>query len=329
MLIQNTNPANVAPEQRLVHKGFMRDDLFTVVHEQFMTDTAKMADLVLPATMFLEHDDIYRGGGQQHVLLGAKLIEAAGEARENLYVLNELANRLGVGHMAGFNLSARQLVDNLLTKSNMPDFETMRQQRWLDKQPDFETSHYLNGFAWPDGKFRFRVDWQKQTSPDRPPQAMGLQGPFADMPEFPDYWEVNEQADPQHPFKLTTSPAHNFLNSSFSETPTSLAKEVRPQLLIRDDDAAELGLDDGARVEIGNERGALVLHVKIQLAGGAKKLRRGVVVSEGLFPNSSFEGGEGINILTGADAAAPHGGTAFHDIKVWIRPCEDQTAQAA
>ena len=329
MLIQNTNPANVAPEQRLVHQGFMRDDLFTVVHEQFMTDTAKMADLVLPATMFLEHDDIYRGGGQQHVLLGAKLIEAAGEARENLYVLNELANRLGVGHMAGFNLSARQLVDNLLTKSNMPDFEAMRQQRWLDKQPDFETSHYLNGFAWPDGKFRFRVDWQKQTSPDRPPQGMGLQGPFADMPEFPDYWEVNEQADPQHPFKLTTSPAHNFLNSSFSETPTSLAKEVRPQLLIRDDDAAELGLDDGMLVQIGNERGALALHVKIQQAGGSKKLRRGVVVSEGLFPNSSFAGGEGINILTGADAAAPHGGTAFHDIKVWIRRYEEPAVKAA
>ncbi|MBX8784814.1 molybdopterin oxidoreductase family protein [Ochrobactrum sp. GRS2] len=333
MLIQNTNPANVAPEQRLVRQGFMREDLFTVVHEHFITDTAKMADLVLPATMFLEHDDIYRGGGQQHVLLGAKLIEAAGEARENIYVINELANRLGVGHLDGFNLPARQLVDNLLAKSNMPDFETMREQRWLDKQPDFEKSHYLDGFAWPDGKFRFRVDWQKQTSPDRPPQAMGLQGPFADMPEFPDYWASNELADPQHPFKLTTSPAHNFLNSTFAETPTSLAKEIRPQLLIRDDDAADLGLEDGARVQIGNQRGELVLHVKIQQANdkvsGAKKLRRGVVVSEGLFPNSSFEGGEGINILTGADAAAPHGGTAFHDIKVWIRPFEEKTIQAA
>ncbi|WP_439272590.1 molybdopterin oxidoreductase family protein [Pseudochrobactrum sp. HB0163] len=333
MLIQNTNPANVAPEQRLVRQGFMRDDLFTVVHEQFMTDTAKMADLVLPATMFLEHDDIYRGGGQQHVLLGAKLIEPAGEARENIYVINELANRLGVGHLPGFNLTARELVNNLLIRSNMPDFETMRQRRWLDKQPDFVKSHYLDGFDWEDGKFRFRVDWKKQTSPDRPPETMGLQGPFDTMPEFPDHWAVNEAADPQHPFKLTTSPAHNFLNSTFTETPTSRTKEMRPQLLIRDDDAAELGLEDGARVQIGNERGALILHVKIQHAGdasgGSKKLRRGVVVSEGLFPNSAFEGGEGINILTGADAAAPHGGTAFHDIKIWIRACKDNVVQAA
>ena len=80
MLIQNTNPANVAPEQRLVVQGFLRDDLFTCVHEQFMTDTAKLADVVLPATMFLEHDDIYRGGGNQHIMLGPKLDRAAGGA---------------------------------------------------------------------------------------------------------------------------------------------------------------------------------------------------------------------------------------------------------
>lgn len=333
MLVQNTNPANVAPEQRLVRQGLLRDDLFTVVHEHFMTDTAKLADLVLPATMFLEHDDIYRGGGQQHIVLGAKLVEPAGEARENLYVINELANRLGVGDLAGFNIPARQLVDNLLASSDLPDFETLREQRWLDKQPDFNTSHYINGFAWPDGKFRLRPDWQHLQAPDTPPASMGLQGAYADMPEFPDHWAVNEQADPEHPFKLTTSPAHNFLNSTFTETATSQAKELRPQLLIRDDDAAALGLADGARVRIGNARGELVLHLKIDHAGdktpASKKLRRGVVVSEGLFPNSAFEGGEGINILTGADAAAPHGGTAFHDIKIWIRPCGATTGQAA
>ncbi len=80
LLIQNTNPVNVAPDQTKVIEGFAREDLFTVVHEQFMTDTAKMADLVLPATMFMEHDDLYQGGGHQHIMLGLKLVDAPASA---------------------------------------------------------------------------------------------------------------------------------------------------------------------------------------------------------------------------------------------------------
>ena len=83
LFIQNMNPVQVAPEQRKVKRGFTREDLFVCVHEQFMTATAEMADIVLPATMFLEHDDIYQGGGHQHILLGPKLIEPPGECRSN------------------------------------------------------------------------------------------------------------------------------------------------------------------------------------------------------------------------------------------------------
>ncbi|PYE87223.1 molybdopterin oxidoreductase family protein [Phyllobacterium leguminum] len=314
MLVQNTNPANVAPEQRLVRKGMLREDLFMVVHEQFMTDTARLADVVLPATMFLEHDDIYRGGGQQHIVLGPKLVDAAGEARPNLFVLNELANRLGVGHLPSFGLDERTLIDNMLRASGLPGFDELKERRWLDMQPDFDSAHYLKGFNWPDRKFRFKPDWTGSPSPNKPPRSMGPQGPHTDLPEFPDHWQAIEVADEEHPFRLATSPAHNFLNSSFSMTPTSLAKEIRPQLLIHTQDAVELGIANGDRVEIGNQRGELVLHAKVQ-----DSQRRGVVISEGLFPNSTFERGEGINILTGADAAAPYGGAAFHDTKVWVR----------
>ncbi|WP_420960029.1 molybdopterin oxidoreductase family protein [Brucella sp. IR073] len=314
LLIQNTNPANVAPEQRLIRQGMLRKDLFMVVHEQFMTDTAKLADVVLPATMFLEHDDIYRGGGQQHIVLGPKLVDAPGEAKPNLYVLNELANRLGVGHMPGFNVDERTLIDNMLRKAGLPGFNELKELRWLDMQPDFERAHYLRGFNWPDRKFRFKPDWTGSPSPDKPPRSMGPQGPYQDLPEFPDHWQAIEVADAEHPFRLATSPAHNFLNSSFSMTATSLAKEIRPQLLIHPDDAAALGILDGDRVEIGNQRGELVLHAKLR-----DGQRPGVVISEGIFPNSAFERGEGINTLTGADAAAPYGGAAFHDTKVWVR----------
>ncbi|MCB4918324.1 molybdopterin oxidoreductase family protein [Brucella intermedia] len=314
MLIQNTNPMNVTPEQRLVRKGFAREDLFVAVHEQFMTDTAKMADVVLPATTFLEHDDIYRGGGQQHVVLGPKLIEPLADARPNIFVINELAKRLGVGHLPGFDLDERTLIDNMNANSDLPHFDELKEKRFVDLQPPFEEAHYINGFKWPDGKFRFRPDWTGSPSPNKPPEVMGLQGPHQSIPEFPDHWEVIETADAEHPFRMTTSPAHNFLNSTFAETPTSLAKEIRPELLIHPDDAAELGIEDGERIEIGNHRGELVLHAVLR--GGQK---RGVVVSEGIFPNSTFERGEGINILIGAEPAAPYGGLAVHDTKIWIR----------
>src|SRR6201997_3035372 len=94
MLIQNTNPMTVAPEQALVRRGFARKDLLVAVHEQFMTETAQMADIVLPATMFMEHDDLYYGGGHQHISGGAKLIEPPGACRSNHEVLRGLARRL-------------------------------------------------------------------------------------------------------------------------------------------------------------------------------------------------------------------------------------------
>ncbi|OYR08924.1 molybdopterin oxidoreductase family protein [Brucella grignonensis] len=314
MLIQNTNPMNVTPEQRLVREGFAREDLFVAVHEQFMTDTAKMADVVLPATTFLEHDDIYRGGGQQHVVLGPKLIEPLAEAQPNIFVINELAKRLGIAHLPGFDLDERTLIDNMNANSDLPHFNELKEKRFVDLQPPFEEAHYINGFNWPDGKFRFRPDWTGSPSPNKPPEVMGLQGPHQSMPEFPDYWNVIEAVDADHPFRLATSPAHNFLNSTFAETPTSLAKEIRPELLIHPDDAADLDIADGERIEIGNHRGEVVLHAVLR--AGQK---RGVVVSEGIFPNSTFERGEGINTLIGAEPAAPYGGLAVHDTKIWIK----------
>ncbi|MCX8280465.1 molybdopterin oxidoreductase family protein [Phyllobacterium sp. 0TCS1.6C] len=315
MLVQNTNPANVAPEQRLVRRGMLREDFFMAVHEQFMTDTARLADVVLPATMFLEHDDIYRGGGQQHIILGPKQIDGPGETRPNIHVVEELAKRLGVDHLPGFGLDARTLIDNMLKAGNLPGYDELKARRWIDVQPDFETAHFLNGFSWPDGKFRFKPDWTGSPAPNKPPKSMGPQGPHADLPQWPDHFEAIEAADERHPFRLATSPAHNFLNSTFAETPTSLLKEQRPELLIHPDDAARLGIASGDRVEVGNDRGDVVLHARVE-----PLTKRGVVISEGIFANTAFERGEGINVLTGADSPAPYGGAAFHDNRVWIRP---------
>jgi len=315
MLVQNTNPANVCPEQRLVIAGMKRDDLFMAVHEQFMTDTAKLADVVLPATMFLEHDDIYRGGGNQHIILGPKLIEPPEGPRTNHFVIEELARRLGVAHMPGFGLTERDHIEAILRSRNLGTFGTFREERWADVQPPFEEAHFLNGFGHSDGKFRFRPDWTGTPAPGKPPKSVGLMGEIDRLPTFPDHVELIEVPDAEHPFRLATSPARSFLNSSFTETVSARKREGRPELLIHPEDAAALGLATGDRVEIGNRRGEVVLHVKV-----FDGVRRGVVIAEGIWPNDAHERGEGINVLTGSDPGAPYGGAAFHDNRVWVRP---------
>ena len=308
MIIQSTNPMSVAPDQNKVKAGFAREDLFVCVHEQFMTETAQLADVVLPATTFLEHDDIYRGGGHQYLILGPKLIEPPGECRSNHELLRALAKRVGARH-PGFELSARDLIDQMLRVSKRGTFDELQANRWLDCQPPFRQSHFLDGFHWPDGKFRFKPDWENV--PFRSPYKSG---PIAAMPALPDHWTSIEQADAGHPFRLATSPARNFLNSTFNETPTSLAQEQRPTVFIHPDDAAGQGIADGDAVTLGNTRGQVRLHAKL-----FPGVRRGVLIAESIWPNSAYDDGCGINSLTGADSIAPYGGAAVHDNKVWIR----------
>ena len=308
LFIQNMNPVQVAPEQRKVKAGFMREDLFVCTHEQFMTATAEMSDIVLPATMFLEHDDIYQGGGHQHILLGPKLLDVPGECRSNHDVLTGLAKRVGAKHR-GFEMTPRQLIDETLRKSGWGSLEALESAKWIDCQPDFETSHYAKGFAYPDGKFRFKPDW-----PNVPAGRKHDWGIAHLVPSLPDHWDVNEKVDAEHPFKLATSPARNYLNSSFNEMPTSRAREGRPRAKINPADLAKLGIADGDRIRMGNTRGEIFLH-----AEAFEGVQPGVVIVEAIPPNSQFEGGEGINTLTSAFQAAPFGGAAFHDNHCWIK----------
>src|SRR5215510_1537477 len=306
MLIQNTNPVTVAPEQNLVRQGFAREDLFVAVHEQFMTETAAMADIVLPATMFMEHDDLYYGGGHQHISVGAKLIDAPGECRSNHEVMQGLGRRLNAVH-PGFDMTPRELIDVTLKKSNHGDIAGLEADLWRDLQPDFRTSHYLDGFAHADKKFHFKADWA------HPPFGR-MMGDFDKMPSLPDHWAVIEHSDQAHPFRLATSPSRSFLNTTFNETPSSQAREGKPSVMIHPLDAAPLGIAEGDAVTLGNGRGETTL-----IATLFDGVRRGVLIAESIHPNKDHIGGRGINMLTGADTIAPIGGAAFHDNKVWLR----------
>jgi anaerobic selenocysteine-containing dehydrogenase len=206
-------------------------------------------------------------------------------------------------------MSPRELIDWTLQRSGWGTLAELERARWIDCQPEFETAHYLKGFAWPDGKFRFKPDW-----PNVPFRSPHRCGPVDAMPGLPDHWEVIEEVDAQHPFRLATSPARNFLNSTFNETPTSRARERRPEVMIHPADAAMHGIADGDAVVLGNARGEVRLHAR-HFDG----VRRGVLIAESIWPNEAFSDGRGINTLTGADSIAPYGGAAFHDNRVWIK----------
>ena len=301
LLIQNTNPMAVAPDSNQVRRGFQRADLFTVVHEQFMTETALMADIVLPATTFLEHDDFYQGGGHTHVQVGRKLVEPPGECRSNHEVLQGLASRLGADH-PGFRMTAMEMVDATLRASGYPGAEDVIAARWIDRSEGFRKSHHLDGFGHPDGKFRFAPDWA----------AIGPG--HAAMPTLPDHMAVFDHASTDTPFRLVTAPARQFLNTSFTETPTARKREGRPTAMLHEADAARLGVAAGDRLRLGNRRGEIVLHAVI--AAGQQP---GTIIVESVWPNAAFEGGVGINALTSDEPAFPNGGAVFHDTAVWAR----------
>ncbi len=311
MLVQNTNPAVVVPDQALAQQGLRREDLFLVVHEQFMTETAELADIVLPATMFLEHHDYYTRGGHTRILYGPEVIPAPGETRSNMFVINELANRLGVGNPEYFGKTDKEMVFETFARSGYEGLDEIEEKGFVERGLPDEKSRFADGFAWPDGKFRFAPNWLETQAK----KGVDLVCDPAIMPKFADWWDINEPATGTHPFRLATSPARTYLNTSFNETPGSQKREGKPALMVHPGDADALGLVPGGDVLAGNHRGEVVLEVKL-----FDGVQRGVVIAEGLHPNKAHKRGKGINTLIGSDPVPPFGGGAFHDATVWLRP---------
>ncbi|MCZ6861051.1 MAG: molybdopterin oxidoreductase family protein [Alphaproteobacteria bacterium] len=301
LFIQNTNPIMVCPDTNAVRVGFARDDLFVCVHEQFLTETAAMADIVLPATTFLEHDDIYVAAGHTFLQVAKQVIEPIGESRSNHDVICALAKRLGAEH-PGFEMSAWEMLDATLKASELPDAESVYEAHWIDCAKSFEDMHFLNGFGHADGKFHFKPDWA----------AVGES--HEGMPALPDHQAITDEADADRAYRLVAAPARNFLNSSFTETPTSQKREHRPTVMIHPEDCTELGLSEGDLARLGNDLGSVVVHV-MPFDG----LQRGVIIVESIWPNGAFVEGRGINTLISADPGPPRGGAVFHDTAVWVR----------
>jgi anaerobic selenocysteine-containing dehydrogenase len=261
-----------------------------------------MADIVLPATTFLEHDDIYTAGAHTYLQIGRAVLPPYAESRSNHQVICGFAERLGARHPS-FRKSAIELIEETLRISGLPGPEAFEHGVWLDCWPGFETGHFLDGFGHADKKFHFCADWG----------AIGRE--HVRLPAFPDHVAIIDESDAERPFRLVAAPARSFLNTSFNNTPSSIAREGRPTALIHPEALGELGLADGDRVRIGNQRDSVVVHAR-----SFDGLQRRVVIVEGLWPNHAFEEGIGINLLTSADPGLPRGGAVFHDTSVWLSP---------
>ena len=300
MLMQNANSATVAPDTAKVLRGLGRDDLFLAVQEQFLTPTARFADIVLPATMFVEHDDIYYGLGHTHLTFGPKLVEPRGEARPNSYTVRELGRLLGGKH-ASYAMTDVELLDHALGGTGA-SFAATAKVGWIDRALPFERAHFLTGFPQPDGKFHFKPDWRRV-------------GPGHEvMPAIADWSGRYERADAQHPYKLVCPPARHFLNSTFSETPTSIARERAPRVRIHPGAAAREDVSEGARVRIGNHRGSVLLTATLD-----EGQQETTLIVEGIWPAEAFEEKRAINTLIGDDPVPPNGGAGFHDTAVWLQ----------
>lgn len=305
LYVHGSNPVATAPEQNRVISGLEREDLFTVVHERFLTDTAIYADIVLPAPTFAEVDDLYRSYGHLYLQMGRAAVPPLGESKSNLEVIQAFGKALGFED-SWFSRSVDDLVCELLDTEH-PNFEGISVERLLAGETarlniPRGVSGYRNGFPTPSGKLEFYSEALAE-------QGMGLPGYLGDV--------FGTDVD-RHPLRLITPPAHHFLNASFGASEESRRRQGdTPVLLVHPEDAGRYGVVDGGRVELLNDLGRIEIRVCV-----SEDTVVGVVVAEGTWWPSHSPGGRGINALTSARLTDFGRGSTFHDNRVAIRPLE-------
>ncbi|WP_027459874.1 molybdopterin oxidoreductase family protein [Deinococcus murrayi] len=292
-VIYNCNPAVVAPDSARVRAGLMRDDLLVVVLEQAMTETARLADYVLPATTFMEHSDIYTSYGHHWLSYNRAELEAPGEARPNSWVFGQLARRLGVTEP-----SVYWTVDDLLAEVLSTDHpflagitpERLKAEGTVRLNIPEGFLPYAQGADTPSGKV--------QLSP------------------APRYQPVRAALNAEYPLRLLTPPAHHFLNSTYGNLAhLNRAEGGEPQVLVHPADAEGYGLLDGGYARILSEVGQVRRRVKVTDA-----TQPGVAVVEGTWWGLCAPDGESINAVTAQTLTDLGGGSTFHNTRVRLEP---------
>ncbi|MCE2656998.1 MAG: molybdopterin oxidoreductase family protein [Rubrivivax sp.] len=295
LIVYNSNPLAVAPDSRRVAAGFARDDLFTVVLEHFMTDTADWADVVLPATTQLEHLDVHRSYGHTYALINEASLSPRGESLPNTEIFRRLAARLGFDEPC-FGDSDEQLARQAF-KPEWVSFDALRQAGWV-KLPVPERPFADGGFATADGKVC--VDAPGLGVPDHIPNHESA---------------VTTPALAQrYPLAMISPPARNFLNSSFVNVMSLRSIEGEPLLEMHSGDALPRGLADGDVVEVFNDRGVY----RCRLAVSARA-RPGVVNGLGIWWRKLGLNGTNVNELTSQALTDIGRAATFYDCLVEVR----------
>ena len=292
LYVYHSNPAAVTPDQNQVLKGLMREDLFTIVHERFITDTARYADIVLPSTSSLEHSDLYRAYGHYCIQRAKAAISPVGESKSNWEVFCLLAQKMGFDDPL-FQQTADQLIDHLLSIPN-----PMR--KGID-QKSFAAGKAVELSLPPDARMHYRTVSGKIEILN-PKESNAL--PCYIPPYGGDY-----------PFRLMTAPSFYALNSSFRERKDLLRKEKAMFLRMNPTDAEAKGLKDGNPVIAFNQLGEVSFTVHI-----TSKVPSGVVVAEGVWWLNRCPGPRSVNSLTSQRLTDRGGGSTFYDNTVDLRP---------
>lgn len=295
LVVYNSNPVAVAPESPKVVKGFAREDLFTVVLEQFMTDTADHADYVLPATTQLEHLDVHLSYGHSYALINEPAIAPLGEARPNTAVFRELARRMGFDEPC-FRDSDEDMARVAFAK-DVP-FDALREHGWV-KLPIGEAPLAEGGFRTPSGKCL--IDSPEHGVPDH----------------VPNYESPRSELAARFPLAMISPPARNFLNSSFVNVQSLRDIEGEPVLEMHESDALVRGIAHGAPVRVFNDRGEYVCKALL-----SARARPGVVNGLGIWWRKLGPNGTNVNEVTHQRLTDIGRAPSFYDCLVEVAPAD-------
>jgi len=307
LFVYNSNPAAIAPNQSDVLRGLARTDLFTVVHDLFLTDTADYADIILPATTFLETTDVQGAYGHYYVQLSQPAIAPLGESRPNWWLFAQLALRCGFTEPC-FRDDEDALIDAALSS---PEFQSLGITRQR-----LEREHSIPVIL--DAALPFSdSSWFRTPSRRGELCATQLRPGLDPLPIFraPDESRAGSAFTPRFPLEMLPRKADNLMNSTFANIPTHQHMEPHSGTLeIHPSDAAPRNIADGSPVEAFNDRGRITLRARITTS-----VQPGVVASR-LGWNKLSPGGRGVNSLTGEQLADLAGGATFYSTLVEIRP---------